>query len=655
MTQMDFQVDEGVNCLLVDVGQGSGRILERGGQAPSFLGGRGLSMALLAELGNPAWEALDPRQPFFLAAGPLTGSRAPNSSRFCAVGVSPLTGTVFHGNAGGRLGARLRAAGLAALAVVGRCEEWSVLVVKGHAAREGVGARLEVRLLPLAQLWPQASPADAGLVSSLLVAGLRKALGNRFSFVFPSVAGRRGALLSTLLTEGGGSLGRGGLGLALAARRLFAIAVAGEGEWAAADPQRFDFVVYEAQKLLDANPVTSQALPQFGTAVLMRLLNQAGALPVHNYRESCWARADAISGESVREELVSARSGCPGCRVRCRGVAGRGRGAREVPGYEALWALGADCGIDDLAALQEANGLCRELGLDAVSAGATIACAMELSEQGVLGRSVKFGDQGQLLDLVGKMGRVEGFGGSLARGSARLAEEWGHPQLAMQVKGLELPGYDPRGMQGQGLGYATCNQGGSHLGGNMLGPEILGLPKLLDRFSHVGKSGILINLQHLSAVLDSVCMCQFAGFAFGEEVVARLLSSAGGAECSAQDLLQAGERIWNLEHVWNLAAGFTRADDTLPERLLKEPPPEGPAAGRVVELEPMLDEYYRARGWSRESVPGADKLRKLGLEAGAQALKAAAEAERAARTEKSGGTGAGGAPFGEGHRHLRAV
>lgn len=641
MTENNCLPPRGAGCLAVDLAKGGSRLLEEPGAGLDVLGGRGLGVALLATMGDPALPPLDPRQPFVLAAGPLTGTGAPSSGRVAAVGVSPLTGTIFDSNAGGRFAARLRAAGLSALLVSGRCPEWSVLVVDGRRSEGADGVRVSLRCL--AELWPEARPDDASLTSSRVVSGLRAALGNAFSFVFPSVAGRRGALLSCLRTDDGRSLGRGGLGLQLASRRLFAVAVAGEGMVQPRQRERFGFLVYEAGKLLEANPVTSRALPQFGTAMLVQLLNQEGVLPACNFRASHWPGAQAISGERLRDTQVTGRKGCFGCRIRCTGRMGAGASTTTAPEYETLWALGADCGIDDLEAVQAANILCGELGLDTISAGATIACAMELSAEGALGRTIRFGDTAYMLRLVGEMGRVEGFGESLARGSARFAAEWGYPHLSMQVKGLELPGYDPRGMQGQGLGYATSNRGGCHLRGNMLGPEILGIPKLIDRFATVGKSGVLVNLQHLGAVFDSVGMCKFAGFAFGEEVVARLLSAAGGVDLSAQELLRAGERIWNLERLWNLAAGFARKDDTLPLRLLEETLSEGPAAGRVVELGPMLQEYYRARSWSAEGVPSGEKVRGLGLEAVALRLSG-----RGAEQRRS--------PAGEeGRRHLRAV
>jgi len=601
-------------------------VLEGGPDRAPFLGGRGYGVALVATLGSPRLEALHASQPFVLAAGPLTGTSAPSSGRFAAVAPSPLTGTIFDGNAGGRFGVRLRQAGVDALVLTGAAAEWSVVVVDGRGARAD-GGPPSVRLLPLSEVWPEADPRDPGLVWSRTVAGLRAALGSGYSLLLPSVAGRRGALLGSLRTDDGRNLGRGGLGAALAAKRVFAVAVAGDRALYVAEPDHFSFLVYEAEKQICANPVTSRALPEFGTAVLMQLVHQAGALPALNYTTTTWPGVERISGESVRDGLAVGRKGCFGCRIRCtprvaapsgRDGSGSGEGDHPPggtgPEYETLWALGAAVGVDDLDAIQEANRLCGEYGLDTISTGATIACAMELSEEGLLGRDLRFGAAERVVQLVREMGEGRGFGAELADGSARFALAYGHPEAAMHVKGLELPAYDPRGMHGQGLAYATSNRGACHLRGNMLGPEILGIPKMLDRFSTAGKSGILLNLQHLSAAFDSVALCKFAGFAFGEEVLARLMSAATGEPLAAQDLLRAGERIWNLERLWNLGAGFSRADDTLPHRVLHTPLPDGPAAGRTFDLTPMLNEYYRARGWDEDGVVGLEKAAALGLE-----------------------------------------
>jgi len=650
------------SSVLCSLDDGAAERFDRPDLRRDFLGGRGYGVALMAEFGFPARRVMEPAQPFILSAGPLTGTTAPSSGRFAAVGLSPLTGTIFDGNAGGRFGVRLRQAGLDALVLLGCSPEWSVVVIDG---RRGRAAPSDVRVVPLRGLWPEIDPLDPGLTSSRTVEGLRGRLGAGFSLVFPSVAGRRGAFLGSLRTDDRRSLGRGGLGAALSAKRVFAVAVAGDHGIDQADPGRFEFLVYEAEKQIAANPVTSRALPEFGTAVLMQIVHQAGALPALNYRTAAWDGVDAICGEAVRDQMTRGRQGCFGCHIRCTRRVETGEG----PEYETLWAFGAACGVNDLETIQEANRRCAEFGLDTISLGATIACAMELGEAGVLGRALRFGDGVRLLELVLEAAEGRGFGAELADGPARFAARYGHPELAMHVKGLELPAYDPRGMHGQGLAYATSNRGACHLRGNMLGPELLGIPKMVDRFADRGKSGILVTLQHQAAVFDSACLCKFAGFAFGDELLSRMLGAATGESISERDTQAIGERIWNLERLWNVAAGFSARDDTLPGRILDEPHSQGPSADRAIDLPAMLDEYYRARGWAADGVPVAAKVRMLGLEGQAALLRsrsmdrdvdssgagqgwrkevAAAAADRPAAGRVPEG------PQGEG-RHLRAV
>jgi aldehyde:ferredoxin oxidoreductase len=284
----------------------------------------------------------------------------------------------------------------------------------------------------------------------------------------------------------------------------------------------------------------------------------------------------------------------------------------EGPEYETLWSFGAACGIDDIEAIAESNYLCNDLGMDTISAGATLACAMELTERGLLDSDLRFGRADLLVKTVEDIAYRRDLGDELAEGSARLAEKYGAPELSMSVKRLEMPAYDPRGMQGQGLLYATSNRGACHMRGNMLGSEVLGLPKLIDRFQVQGKASFVILHQNSSSVLDSLVACKFANIAVADEYFARALTALTGIEFPTGELIKTGERIWNMERLYNIREGFGRKDDTLPPRILEEPA-SGASEGWVHHLEPMLVEYYRARGWDENGVPKPAKLEDLGL------------------------------------------
>ncbi len=398
----------------------------------------------------------------------------------------------------------------------------------------------------------------------------------------------------------------------MGSKNLKAVVVQGNEKVEFEDKERFRFVQYESTKMLKANPITSQALPEFGTAVMMNILNGIGALPTRNFRETYFEFAEDISGEAITDEILLKNDACWACPIACTRVTKTSKHEGEGPEYESAWAFGASCGVSDLEAITEANYLCNDLGLDTISAGSTIACAMELTERGLLDSDLRFGRADLLCQAVEDMAYRRGLGDDLAEGSARLAAKYGAPELSMSVKSLEMPAYDARGMQGQGLLFATSNRGACHMRGNMLGPEVLGLPKLIDRLQVQGKAGYVILHQNSASVMDSLVACKFANIAVADEYFARALTALTGVEYPTGDLIRAGERIWNLERLYNLREGFTRADDTLPTRLLTEPAMAG-SEGQVNHLEPMLEEYYRARGWDQNGFPKPAKLEELGL------------------------------------------
>ena len=557
-----------------------------------FIGGRGLGTRLLWEMVGPDVEPLSPENVLIFCNGPLTGTAFQTGNHFTVSCKSPLTGTVLDANAGGSWGMRMKRAGIDALIVKGRADRPVYLEI-GPA-----GAELK----------------DASHLWGLTVSETTRALGRRNG---PSVlcigpAGEKLVRFADIMNDGARALGRGGPGAVMGSKNLKAITAQGDHKVAIADRDLFRFVRYEASKHLAANPVTSQALPLFGTAGIVNVVNAIGGLPTRNFQQSQFEHAEDISGESITERILTKKSACWGCPIACGRLTRTARQAGEGPEYESVWALGADCGIGDLEAITEANYLCNDLGLDTISTGATIACAMELTERGKIDSDLRFGRADVLEGVIRAIGYRQGIGDELAEGSRRFAERHGAGEYSMSAKGMEMPAYDPRAMQGQGLLYATSNRGACHMRGNMLGPEVLGLPKLVHRFQVQGKAGVVILHQDAAAAVDSLGVCKFVNIAVGDDYLARALTAVTGVPYT-RELIRAGERIWNLERLYNLREGFTRADDTLPRRMLEEPVSAGPSQGWVSHVPEMLDEYYRFRGWDSNGVPTRAKLDALGL------------------------------------------
>lgn len=584
--------------LRVDVSSGRAELEEQPPEvARAYVGGRGLGVHLLLQ--RRGWEVdpLSPQSLLVIAPGPLTGSGAPAAGRYSISARSPLTGTVFDGNSGGGLGIALRRCRLSYLAVDGACEEPSYLVV------DGVGARLR----PARGLW--------GLDAPAALRWLRSRHGRCEAAVIGR-AGENGVLFASIVNDRGRQIGRGGLGAVMGAKRLKAICVAPGRDAVAARPAdraAFAAAVREVEEHVTSNPATGRQLPRFGTSILVHLLDRSGVMPTRNFRDSRFELAEAISGESLLSASGGKSTACAGCPVGCARDIASGSGRGRGPEYENIWALGAACGIGDLAAIVAANHACNDAGLDVITMGSTIACAMELTELGLLPDGPRFGDASALAPLIAATAERRGLGEELAQGSRTLAAGRGAPGASMSVKGLELPAFDPRGMTGQGLAFATSNRGGCHTRANTLGLEIIGVPERLDRFATSGKAEPVIAMQDLNAALDSLVGCKFAAFALTPGSFARLLGAAWGEPVEAGELLQVGARIWNAERLFNLHAGFTRDDDTLPARLLEEPVRAGPCEGHVVDLAPMLDEYYRRRGWDERGVPTTATLARLGL------------------------------------------
>lgn len=561
-----------------------------------FLGGRGLGARLLWDLVGPEIEPLSPKNVLIFTTGPITASASQTSNRFNVSTKSPLTGTILHANSGGWWGMQFKRTGYDAMIVRGQAEKPVMIEITPDS----------VEIKDAAHLWGKT------------VFETTEALGqnrNKRNVLCIGPAGENLVRIAAIMNDKERALARGGAGAVMGSKNLKAIVVEGQEKNKPADPDQFKFLLYETGKLLKASPLTSQALPEFGTAVVMNVVNEIGALPTRNFQQSQFESADKISGEEITDTILVKNQACWACPITCTRITRTKSGKEgEGPEFESAWAFGAQCGIDDLDAITEANYLCNDMGLDTISMGNTIGCAMELAEKGLIDSDLGFGQADKLLDLIRDTAYRQGFGNDLAEGSYRMALRYEAPELSMSVKKLELPAYDPRGMQGQGLVFATGNRGACHETGNMLGPEVLALPRLLDRFATQGKAGIVSVHQNSAAVIDSLVYCKFANMAVAEEFFARTLTAVTGQHFTADDLMMVGERVWTLERLYNLREGFTKHDDTLPDRLLNEPVSEGPSEGFTVKLAPMLEEYYAFRGWDKNGVPKPEKLEELGLE-----------------------------------------
>jgi aldehyde:ferredoxin oxidoreductase len=573
--------------------------------AAKFIGGRGLGSKILFDEIDPKVDPFSPNNKLIMATGPLTGTSASASGRYMVITKAPLTGTIGCSNSGGHFGAELKYAGFDAIVFEGKAKEPVYLCIEDGKAE----------LRDAKALWGKTTHETTDQILS------ETDMDARVACIGP--AGEKLVRYACVINDKHRAAGRSGVGAVMGSKNLKAVAVKGSGSVAVADKEAFRKAALDVFQKVKANPVTSKGLPAYGTCVLVNIINASGIFPTRNFSEGVFEGAEKISGETLADDILIRNRACFSCPIACGRVVKVTNPKYECfgegPEYESDWSMGACCGVDNLDAVAKGNYLCDTLGLDPISAGVTIACGMELFQRGILstkevGRSLNFGDADAMVEMVRQIGYREGFGDALAEGSYRLAEKYGHSEYSMTVKKQEFPAYDARGVQGMGLQYATSNRGACHVRGYLISPEILGSPQKLDPFETEEKAGWVKTFQDLTAVVDSAGLCLFNTFAFGGPEIVEYLKAATGVEMNLEELMRAGERIWNLEKMFNLKAGISGKEDRLPDRLLKDPMPGGPAKGRVAELGKMLPEYYELRGWDKEGVPTKEKLKELGLE-----------------------------------------
>jgi aldehyde:ferredoxin oxidoreductase len=603
----------GGRLLFVDLTTGRSRVERLGEEtARALLGGNGIAARLLHDHVPAGADPFGPENALVFAVGPITDTTVPGNSRACAATKSPLTGLFFDSTFGGRFPATLKRTGFDAVVVTGRATAPSYLRI------DEAGAEVK----PATALW--------GRNTRETVQALQAAEGAETDAIAIGPAGEhrvRFACMTHYWKNREGVAGRGGLGAVLGAKHLKAVVVAGARKTEVADAAALKALLETAREPLKKG---TQALSTFGTPFLVQPINALGGLGAFNLRAETFAEARAVSGEEMKTHYHERDTTCLKCPVACGKQYGitsgefAGRKAK-MPEYETIFALGPMLGNANPESLILANDLCDLLGMDTISMGVTLAFVAEAVDRGwldpgTLGRDFRWGDWRGMLELIEMTATRQGFGDRLAEGAWRLAESV-HPEatkLVYAVKRLELPAHSARALKGMSIGYATATRGGSHHDTRPTPQYAQGF----DRRGVEGKPAFAVRSQHFTAIGDSLVLCRFTserGFGlFVGEPYAQMVRAVTGWDVTPEELERVGERIVNLERLFNVREGVSRADDVLPWKVMHEPIPDGPSAGMhcpPAELDAMLDEYYGLRGWDRNGVPTPGRLIELGLRA----------------------------------------
>jgi len=598
--------------LYLDVASGVCRIEQYDEEfAKLYLGGNGFAAKILYDLLPAGIGPFDPTNAVVFGVGPATDTALPSNSRCCVFSKSPITGRFFDATFGGRFAITQKRTGFEAIVLTGKATRPVYVAVTGEGAS----------LKEAGHLWGMRADVAGDHILQAEGAGTDVAtIGPagenlvRFASIGHFWRGREGVAA------------RGGLGAVLGSKNIKGICVAGTRRTQLANPDELRRIVRGLREPIATNLA---AISKFGTPVLVPGINALGGLGTRNLQQEQWDGASIVNGENMSEKLYEKSVSCFGCPVACGKMARVKEGDYagtywKVAEYESIYALGPMLDNADVGSLVKANELCDTLGLDAISMGVTLAFACECFEKGLLteretGMPLTFGDHRTLLRLIEMTARREGFGNLLAEGSARMADQLGgdaHKYLAC-VKKLEMAGHSARALKGMSIGYATATRGGSHQDGR---PVRQYRPDF-DHTSTQGQPEEAVRTQHLSAVGDSLTQCRFVterGMGIHlNETFAEVINAITGWGLTLEDVERIGERIFNLERMFNVREGERRRQDVLPYRSMHEPIPAGPTKGMHCppeELDRMLDEYYELRGWSREGIPTARKLRELGLE-----------------------------------------
>jgi aldehyde:ferredoxin oxidoreductase len=574
-----------------------------------YLGGRGLGVKVFSDEVAPQTDPLGPENKLIFVSGPLVGTGAVTGASCNIITKSSLTNTLACAKMRGHFGAELKFAGFDMVIIEGRAEAPVILSVSDD----------RVKLLPALEYWGRTTSDTETLFKS----NIGNQWSSRETFLAAiGPAGERLLPLANIVNDRFLVVGGAGVGAVMGSKNLKALAVKGQHSLQVADGKRFVQVINTLINKLNSAPLTSQSLSQWGTAFLVGLCSQKGILPQLNFRGNTLSLKN-IGTDALNSAFVIRSRSCFSCPVGCikktdvRHPAYEGRGM--VPTYLAIGSLGVNCGINDLEVIGMANMLCAEMGLDPVTTGGTLATAMDLVDQKSLTPEelkvdLSFGNGKAMLEAIRLMSTKNGHARRLGQGGRALADSFERPELFMGVKGMSLAPFDPRAIQGLGLHFATCNYGPHHLFGNTFIDELLNVHEKIDPWEVEGKPQLVKNYQDTTAVMDSLGLCSWPLMGLKFKNYVPMTNSCLGTSYSADDLLAIGERIWNKERLFNIGAGLGAAQDTLPDRMTREPIADGPAEGQVSRVPEMRPEYYSLRGWNDGGEPLPETLERLGLE-----------------------------------------
>ena len=595
-----------------------------------YIGGKGYSARLLYDLTEPGIDPLGPDNPLIFGTGPYGGTFGVQSSRFSVAAKSPLTGGIGNSTSGGDFSLAMKRAGYDFIIIRGQAEKPVYLEVTEDTA--------EIK--------------DASRLWGMLTSEVQKEFGSSAKAAVIGPAGENLVLFASILS-GDRVAGRSGMGAVMGSKKLKAVVCSGKKKVQISRPEKFKDLNKWMTNYYKNHNITGNIMPSMGTANLVMITNGRNILPTFNYQRGRHKLAWRISGELMRDEHLISNEGCTSCPIRCgRKVKRPGNGDAagapiKGPEYETLALMGSNLGLFDLDAVIKHNELVDELGLDSISTGGTLGFAMEMNEKGLWDNGLSFGDIGAVEKAIEDIAHRRGIGDDLAEGVLRLSDKYGGKDFAMHVKGLELPGYDPRGCYGQGLEYSVANRGGCHVNGSVMFLEATG-PVSVNPLSHKAKPELVIFQQNLMAAINAMIICAFSAYAVVPSIagemnpqgafykgLTKLLENSGpilrmvlkmkpflpilwyekylghvtGEKYSLGRFTETGERNYNMERLFNMREGFTGDDDTLPPRLLNEP--LFPEQDRGVPLNDMMPGYYRTRGWDQKGVPTDRTLDRL--------------------------------------------